>query len=223
MKYPLLASLLCLFAGPLQAQDSTSYHLLSLKLSPLAYFNVQTPCIQPGIELRLLSQLGIQAEYGFQCNRFAPFDLSSERKDWKYHRLKAELRYYFPLAKRMESFIGLGVFEVRQRYSKLNSRMQRSNGSYFDYDQSDIRRDTWGGLGKFGFTMSSAKHFSLEIIVGVGAKGVVISQDLTNPMASSFNPPAEYFPKKDEREGSWTIPIVGFEIMLGYTIFPTKK
>jgi hypothetical protein len=184
MKKLLLVVLTCLFALSINAQDSTSYNLLSLKFSPLALFNVQTACIQQGLELRFLPKWGIQAEYGFQFEKYSLLDWNWKRQDWKYHKWKTELRHYLPLGKKMEAFAGLEYFEVQQQYRKKNDIVTLSDGILYRYDQSDIRRNSWGLLGKYGFTLWHSNHFFTELDMGAGFKKVTISHDLSNPVVA---------------------------------------
>lgn len=212
-----LIAFACLFCALLQAQDTNSRQLLALKFSPLALLNVQTACIQPGIELRFLPNWGLQADYGFQYERFSLMDWNYKRKDWKYHKVKTELRHYLPFTNKRQVFIGLEYFNIKQQYRKLNDLVTLSDGILYSYDQSDIKRNSWGLLTKYGFILWEKNHFFSEISIGAGFKKINISHDLMNPMEdNNYHSNAEHFPNKDEKEGDWTTLAVSFEIKFGY-------
>ncbi len=150
-------------------------------------------------------------------------DWNQGRLDWKYHKLKGELRHYLPIGNKKRSFIGIEYFNVQQDYTKIRGLLYVEEGPTYSYDKSVISRDSWGLLGKIGGRFWDTKHFFGEIVLGLGYKKVSIQHRLEN-LVELPNPPIEEFSfEKDKRSGVWNLPYASYEIKFGYQFWKNKK
>ncbi len=201
------------------AQDSTSHERLTIKFSLLAVANLNTPCLQPGLEYRFLPKWSIQAEYGFQANKIPSYSFHDQRHDWKYYRIKTELMHYLPSRKADRILWGIEYFKVGQTYSKLNGILYLPNGAgHYSYSRSDIRRNSWGLMGKFGFSFWNEKRFWGEVVIGLGYKKLSIRHNLYDPVFDAYTSLREFSFARDLEAADWHSIHFSYELKFGYIL-----
>jgi Protein of unknown function (DUF3575) len=201
------------------AQAESNQVHIALKISALALYNINTPCFQPGVEVRFLPNWSAQFEYGIQAYKLITYEFNKERHDWKYHRIKAELRHYLTSPKSKRLFLGFEYFMVEQKYAKLNGRLYLSNGSAVEYSRSDIDRISWGLMGKLGFRFWKKNRFWGETVSGLGYKKLSIRHELHDPVLTLYPSIREFSFGRDLEAADWHTLHISVEIKFGYLLF----
>jgi hypothetical protein len=71
------------------------YKSLEVRIAPLNLFDPVTGVIQIGLQQRFNQRLALSLDYGLKFDRLSSTIFESERKDYRYYKGKAELKYFF--------------------------------------------------------------------------------------------------------------------------------
>ncbi|MCP2044073.1 hypothetical protein [Pontibacter sp. HSC-36F09] len=119
------------------AEDKIRFHI-----APFNFFDPITGVLQIGVQKNLHQRLALSLDHGFKIQIFRNLvtDGESERKNYRYSKTKAELKYFVGKnASVTSSYLSMEGMYFPQKYVKENDYLMRNNTSY-RYDYSDINR-----------------------------------------------------------------------------------
>jgi Protein of unknown function (DUF3575) len=147
---------------------------LTLKLAPLAVLDPTTPCLLVGAEYRPTDRLGVEVQYGgqFMPLQLTGFGLTENRRDFRYHKIKVELRRYLEVDDahpRRQTIFALQPFFIPQQYVRGKGYFHDGR-QYIGYDEARVEKNIIGLAAKVGMVWNLGSHWQLEATTGLGGR-----------------------------------------------------
>jgi hypothetical protein len=124
----------------------------------------------------------VELAYGLQCGALQLGSWHKGQQELRYHRLRAELRYYQNPGARLERFVAAEGFFVPQRYT-ISSYHER--GTNYSFEPTQVQRDVWGLALNYGLQWHMAAGWQLEAALGLGLRHLAIRYEPQHVQASS--------------------------------------
>lgn len=191
----LIASLLTVDSSYCQNQHQRP---LQVNIAPLNVFDPVTGVFQIGVEKRLSQRIGLSLDYGFKFNHFSFYYLKNERKNYKYYKAKAEIKYFFKLNSTDRSvisnpYMAIQGFYFPQQYRKDSSWIVE-NGKSYRYAYSNIKRKVVVASILLGEQKYIKPRVVLDYYAGFGIRRMTIAHQPINAVEGYRSEPKEWSP-----------------------------
>lgn len=216
-----------IFIGSLFLEQSYSQTIpdkpLQLRIAPLNIIDPATGVIQVGVQKKFTSRWALSFDYGLRFNNLIFQDIKKERKEYRYSKSKAEIKYFFKSKTRYTSkgddmYIALQGFYFPQQYRKDNSWLIRNRTSY-QYSYSNISRNV-----AVASVLMGGEHVRGRLItdyyVGLGIRKMTIRHQPVNMVARQRLESKEWvnITPVDHNEGIFYRPHYAIGFKIGYIL-----
>lgn len=188
-------------------------------IAPYNFFDPITGVLQVGAQKHIHQRFALSLDHGFKMQTFRNLitDGEGERKNYRYSKTKAELKYFVRKdASFAFPYLSLEGFYFPQKYVKENSNLF-TNNSYYRYDYSDIKRTVWVASLKYGLE-SKVNNFVFDHFFGLGVRRLAIAHQPFGLMEVEYYDDADVWPTLDRNEGVFYRPHVSMGLKVGYII-----
>ena len=192
-----------------------------LRIAPLNVLDPVTSVIQTGVEKRFGARMALSFDYGLRSNRLF-FASKSVHIDYRYHKYKAEFKYFFKTSNRHQrltdnSYISVQGFYLPQHYRKENSWLWIGDKSYH-YDYSNISRKVWVASVLLG-NESTVGRWVLDVYGGFGVRQIILQHQPFHTVESRIPERREWSPLPlDINEGTFYRPHIASGLKVGYIL-----
>lgn len=155
------------------------------KLALLSQFDFNSPSLQVGLEFKLTRWLGLHQEVGYVNNWLNPIYSVIDHNFSQLEKSKNGVKYI--IEPRFYPFVSDRVFASRLffapafdfRYVVINrAEWVTRNQAFQQYLKYDVTRMAYGFNVKFGITTSIKRKLPIEMIIGVGARYITLTNTL---------------------------------------------
>lgn len=156
-----------------------------LKLALLSQLDFNSPSLQLGLELKATKWLGIHQELGYVNNWLNPFYTLIDHSFSEKEKIKNGLKYifdarFYPFNK--ESTFGSRIFFAPSfdfRYVVIQRKEWVTRANIYQQEmQYNVQKLAYGMHAKFGFTVAVNKAMPVDMVVGLGARHLTLSNNL---------------------------------------------
>jgi hypothetical protein len=193
---------------------------IRIHIAPYNFFDPITGVLQIGVQKNLNPRFALSLDHGFKMQTFRNLitDGESERKNYKYSKTKAELKYFVrEPTSYASSYISMEGMYFPQKYVKENDYLTRNN-IYYRYEYSHIDRTVWVTSLKYGMEFK-VSNFVFDHFFGLGVRRLSIAHQPSDLIESEYYQEADIsFPSIDRNEGVFYRPHVSMGLKIGYII-----
>jgi hypothetical protein len=215
---PFVLLLLLLISSQAYSQiegDKIRFHVV-----PYNFFDPVTGVLQVGVQKDLNQRFAISLDHGFKMQTFRNLitDGESERKNYKYSKTKAELKYFVRDHRSANSsYISMEGMYFPQKYLKEKDYLIIDN-IHYRYEYSHIDRTVWTASLKYG-TEIRVKNFVFDHFIGLGVRRLSIAHQPSDLIETQYHQEADIsFPPIDRNEGVFYRPHVSMGLKVGYIL-----
>lgn len=140
-------------------------------IAPYNFFDPITGVLQIGAHKHIHQRFALSLDHGFKMQTFRNIitDGKNERKNHRYSKTKAELKYFI----RKNASVAFPYLSVEgmyfpQKYVKESDYLI-TNNSYYRYDFSNIKRTVWVASMKYGLEVK-VSNFVFDHFIGIGVR-----------------------------------------------------
>ncbi|WP_188502688.1 hypothetical protein [Pontibacter amylolyticus] len=197
------------------ADEKVRFHI-----APLNFFDPITGVLQIGIQKHIHQRFALSLDHGFKMQAFRNLvmDGESERKNYRYSKTKAELKYFVGQPKSVaSSYLSMEGMYFPQQYVKEQDYLI-TNNSYYRFDYSDIKRTVWVASLKYGIEIK-VNNFVFDHFFGLGVRRLSIAHKPVGLVEHEYFEETDvWFPPIDRKEGAFYRPHVSMGVKVGYII-----
>ncbi|MDO6391120.1 hypothetical protein Q4E40_13355 [Pontibacter sp. BT731] len=198
-----------------RAEEKIRFHI-----APLNFFDPVTGVLQIGVQKNLHQRFALSIDHGFKMQTFRNLvmDGESERKNYRYSKTKAELKYFVGQPRSVaSSYLSVEGMYFPQQYVKEKDQLVRNNISY-RYEYSDITRTVWVTSLKYGVELKT-NNFVFDPFFGLGVRRLSIAHQPVGLVEYEYFEESDvWFPPIDRKEGIFYRPHVSMGVKVGYII-----
>jgi len=182
---------LLLFSTTCFGQTSDNKQL-QIRISPLGLIDPVSSVIQLGLQKQLNKRLAISIDYGF---KYLSFYDPMNRKDYKYSKSRAELKYFVKLKNKssgtsVSPYLAVEGLFLPQKFRKEDEWIFRDHKNY-KYEYSNINRQVLVANLKFGKEVWINNSFIFDKYIGIGVRKLTITQNAFGEVESIYDEPMD--------------------------------
>ena len=224
MKRVFHAMLICLFFTDDSYCQTDPARIFQVRIAPLNLFDPITGVVQVGVEKRFSSRIGASFDYGLKFNKLSISAREYGRKDYHYHKYKAEIKYFFKTKAssrwsiKENLYLSIQAFYFPQHYRNENDWLVRNRKSYH-FDYSNISRKVAVASILIGNEQICGR-FIFDVYCGVGIRKLAIKHQPFNLVANEMPMAKEWINLVpiDRYEGNFYRPHFANGVKLGYVL-----
>lgn len=141
---------------------------VGFRLAPLNLIDFNAPTLQLGMEIGFKSKWYFGIDLGIKSPMLPPNDGVNDRDDWKYFKLKAEVKYAFVQRKRFFVYTGLEGFYFPQDFVRTEDVLIVNDETSYWYERADVKRRDWAVYPKAGIELRTKGGFLFDAYTGIG-------------------------------------------------------
>ena len=194
-----------------------------VRIAPLNLFDPVTGVAQIGVEKRFSSRIGASFDYGVKFNKLSFNAREYGRKDYRYSKYKAEIKYFFTTKNpnrslRENLYLSIQAFYFPQHYRNENDWVVRNRESYH-FDYSNISRKVAVASLLVGKEQVKGR-FVFDYYCGIGIRKLTISHQPFNLVKSELPMAKEWINLTpiDRYEGHFYRPHIAEGVKIGYVL-----
>lgn len=203
-----------------KAYSQPTEEKVRLHIAPLNFLDPISGVLQVGVQKNLSQRFALSLNHGFKLQTFRKLmpEGESERKNYKYSKTKAELKYFIgEAASEVRSYIAVEGMYFPQEYEKEHDYLI-INGTSYRYVSSQIDRTVWTTSLKYGVEVK-VNNFVIDPFLGLGVRRLSIEHQPVGLTEDELYAPTDvWFPPIDRKEGAFYRPHVAMGIKVGYVI-----
>ncbi|PKV63312.1 hypothetical protein [Pontibacter ramchanderi] len=216
--FPFVLLTLLLVSG--SAFGQSPEEKIRLHIAPFNFFDPVTGVLQVGAQKNFSQRFALSLDHGFRMQTFRKLlsDGESDRKNYKYSKTKAELKYFVGKGNPVtSSYLSMEAMYFPQSYRKENAYLIR-NEQHYRYTTSQIDRTVWVTSLKYGIEVRFSS-FVLDHFFGLGLRRLSIAHQPSDLQEAEFYEETDvWFPPLDRNEGVFYRPHVAMGLKVGYIL-----
>ncbi|SIT79768.1 hypothetical protein [Pontibacter indicus] len=203
-----------------KAYSQPTEEMVRFHIAPLNFLDPISGVLQVGVQKNLSQRFALSMDHGFKLQTFRKImsEGESERKNYKYSKTKAELKYFMSdAASEVRSYIAVEGMYFPQEYEKEHDYLIK-NGTSYRYESSQIDRTVWTTSLKYGVEVK-VNNFVIDPFLGLGVRRLSIEHQPVGLLEDELYAPTDlWFPPIDRKEGVFYRPHVAMGVKVGYVI-----